>query len=135
MDFKFNQASQVLLKIAAVSTATFAVVSIWTFYKQNIWFPKIVLKDVDYNKGVANLDVNGKPLHLEGNSTYGIGSSFGLKFGSTNNTQGKELYDRIEIVKNGLVRGIINEQGDVMKSFTANERTYYNDVFNGFSIK
>ena len=135
MDFQFNKASQVLLRVAAISTATFAIVSIWTFYRQNIWFPKVTLKDVDYNRGEANLDVNGKPLRLEGNSTYGIGSSFGLQFGTRNNTDGKSAYDRIEIVKNGLVRGVINKNGNVVKPIMDNENASYNDVFNGFSVK
>lgn len=133
MDFKFNKASQLLLRVAAFGTATLAIVSVYTFYRQNIWFPKITLVDVDYNRGIANLIVNKKPLRLEGNSTYGVGSSFGVQFGTTNNTDGKRGYDRIEIVKNGLVKGVINKNGEVLKSFTANEKTYYDDTFNGFS--
>jgi len=134
MDFKYNKVSQILLRVAAFSTATLALVSIWTFYKQNIWYPKIKLLDVDYAKGIANLEVNGEPFRVEGNSIYGAGVNFGIKFGTTNNTQGQDSYDRLELLKNGLVRSIISKKGEVMKSFTANERTYYGDVFNGFSI-
>jgi hypothetical protein len=135
MDFQFNKASQVLLRVAAIGTATLAIVSVYTFYRQNIWFPKITLVDVDYNKGIANLIVNKKPLRLEGNSAYSAGSSFGIQFGTTNDTDGRRAYDRIEIVKNGLVRGVINKNGEVLKSFTANEKTYYDDVFNGFTLR
>jgi hypothetical protein len=132
---EFNKTSSIFLKIAAFSTTTLAIISLWTFYKNNIWFPKVILKDVDYSKGEANLEVNNKPFFLQGNSEYGIGSSYGIKFGSTNTNDGKQVYDRIEISKDGLVKSIVSKIGDTTKSFTANERTYYNDTFNGFVLK
>jgi len=135
MKFEFNKVSQVLLKVAAVSTAAFAIISLWDFYRKNIWVPKISIKDVDYKKGEANLEVNKKPFFLQGNSEYNVGSNYGLKFGRTNTIEGKEKYDRIEILQDGLVRGVINKAGDEVKSLSDFGKTYNDDFFNGLSIK
>jgi len=135
MEFQFNKVSQVLLKVAAVSTAAFAIVSIWDFYRNNIWVPKVFLKDVDYRKGEANLEINNKPFFLQGNSEYSVGANYGIKLGRTNTIDGKEKYDRIEILQDGLVRGVINKAGDEVKSISDYGKTYNDDFFNGLSIK
>ena len=132
-DIKFGKTSKVLIKVAAISTATLAIIGVWTFYKNNFWSPKIEVKDVDFKKGISHLIVNGKPFTLKGDSIYSVGANYGIKFGYTYSEDGKRVYDRIEVLKNGLVHSIKKEADTIeMKSFTANENTYYDNTFNGF---
>jgi hypothetical protein len=122
IDIKFGKTSQVLLKVAALSTATLAVIGVYTFYRNNIWHPKVDVLDVDFKNGIARLNVNGKPFTLKGDSQYLVAANYGVKFGYTYLENGKRVYDRIEILKNGLVQSVIKEaQGEEMPS--ANGKT------------
>lgn len=109
MAFKFSisRGEEVLLKVAAISTALLGLVGIYTFYKNNIWEPNVKLLQVDYANGIAKLDVNGKDFLLKGDSTYLISVEWGIKFGFTFTKDGKRIYDRIELLKRGMVKRII----------------------------
>lgn len=128
-----NNKGKVFLKIAAYSTAVFALINVYQFYKNNIWHPKIEVLDVDFDKGVAHLMINGKKFTLRGDSVYLIDSDWGLKFGHTFTKDNKRIYDRIEVIKKDKVHSVIKE-AEVPKTanFTANEKTYYEDTFMGF---
>jgi hypothetical protein len=84
MDFKFDisQGEEVLLKVAAISAAVVGIATAFSFYKNNVWHPKIIVQSVDFNKGVAELLINNKPFILRGDSSYLIGYDWGIKFGS-----------------------------------------------------
>jgi hypothetical protein len=58
----FSKTSSFFLKLAAISTAALAVVNIYSFYRNNIWNPKVVVNSIDYENGVAKLTINGKSL-------------------------------------------------------------------------
>ena len=58
----FSATSAVFLRIAAISTAALAFVGLYTFYRNNLWHPKVVINSVDYANGVANLTINGKQV-------------------------------------------------------------------------
>jgi hypothetical protein len=134
MAFKFTDGEKWLLKIAGISAAVIAITNVYAFYRNNIWQPKVEVKSVDFKKGVAELIVNGKPVTIKGDSSYLIAGVWGLKFGYTFKGNGQRVYDRIEILKNGLVHGVIKKaEGEETVSFTANEATYYDDVFNGMN--
>ena len=117
IDIKFGKTSQILLRVAALSTATLAVIGVYTFYRNNIWHPKVEVLDVDFKNGIAHLKVNGKPFTLRGDSQYLVAANYGVKFGYTYLENGKRVYDRIEILMNGLVSSVIKEaQGEEMPS-------------------
>jgi hypothetical protein len=101
-----NRTTNTLLKVAAISTALLGIFGIWSFYKNDIWKPTITIKDVDFVKGVANLNINGKDFVLKGDSTYLIAYNWGIRFGYTYN-QNSRSYDRIELTKNGMVKQVI----------------------------
>lgn len=120
MSYKFDisKGEEMLLKVAAISAAALAVVNVYVFYKNNIWHPKVEVKDVDFENGIANLLVNGKPKTIKGESSYLIGNDWSIKFGSTFKGNMQRKYDRIEILKRGNVDSVIKTaEGEEMQSF------------------
>ncbi len=126
--------SSVLLRIAALSTATFALIGVYTFYRNNLWHPKVVINSVDYANGVANLTINGKETILRGDSTFLIDYDWGIKFGYTFLPDGKRIYDRIEVTKRGMVHEVLRQTETASTlAFTGfSEENYWNDAFNQY---
>ena len=146
----FSKANSVFLRIAAISTGIVAVFGLYTFYKNNIWSPIIRVDSIDYNKGIANLTINGKPFILRGESSYLIAYDWGVRFGTSIQPNGQRYFDRIEILKRGLVDKILRNKDDVHSftgvstiqtngyvknnkevGFVANEETFWDDAFFG----
>ena len=127
--------NSVFLKIAAISTATIAIIGIFEFYKNEVWHPKIEIINVDWKNGVADLLINGKKFILKGDSSYLISNNWGIRFGSTK--QGlTSIYDRIEVLKRNMVHEVLRAiDGKPQETgFTGfNEATYWNDAFNQFN--
>jgi hypothetical protein len=130
----FSTTSAVFLKIAAISTAALAFVGLYTFYRNNLWHPKVVINSVDYANGVANLTINGKEVILRGDSTFLIDYDWGIKFGYTYLPDGKRIYDRIEVTKRGMVHEIVRQTDSPSTlAFTGfSEQNYWNDAFNQY---
>ena len=130
MAYKFNisRGEEILFKIAGIGAAVLGIVSIYGFYKNNIWKPKVNVKTVDFANGIAELELNGKPFILRGDSSYLIAFDWGIKFGYTVKSNGQRVYDRIEILKRNMVQKVVRQAGEV--SFTGfDEKTYWNDAF------
>lgn len=125
---KLSKANSVFLKIAAISTGIVAVFGLYSFYKNNVWFPTIKVDSVDYEKGVANLTIDGKPFVLRGDSAYLIAYDWGIKFGSSYDAKGNRYFDRIEILKRGLVHKILRNKDEV-HSFTGSEQAIVSGVW------
>ena len=102
----FSKTTSTLLKVAAISTALLGIFGIWSFYKNDIWKPTIIIKDVDFVNGIANLNIDGKDFVLRGDSAYLIAYNWGIRFGYTYNNNSRS-YDRIELTKNGMVKQVI----------------------------
>jgi len=130
----FNKTSAIFLRIAAISTAALALVGLYTFYRNNLWHPKVVINSVDYANGVANLTINGKEVILRGDSTFLIDYDWGIKFGYTYLPDGKRIYDRIEVTKRGMVHEVVRQtETPSTLAFTGfSEENYWNDAFNQF---
>ena len=128
-----SKGEKLLVKAASIGAAVLGVVAVYTFYKNNIWHPKIEVKSVDFKNGVANLVINGKPFVLKGDSSYLIAFDWGIKFGFNPKADGSRVYDRIEVLKRGLVHQVIRKADDQQTAgFTGfNENTYWNDAFVG----
>jgi hypothetical protein len=131
----FSKTSAFFLKLAAISTAALAVVNVYSFYRNNIWHPKIIVNSVDFANGTANLIVNGKPFILRGDSLFLIDFDWGIKFGYTYLPSGIRVYDRIEITKRGMTHEVLREtDSQSATSFTGfNEQNYWNDAFNQYT--
>jgi hypothetical protein len=130
----FSTTSAVFLRIAAISTAALAFVGLYTFYRNNLWHPKVVINSVDYANGVANLTINGKEVILRGDSTFLIDYDWGIKFGYTYLPDGKRIYDRIEVTKRGMVHEVVRQtETPSTLAFTGfSEQNYWNDAFNQY---
>lgn len=107
--FSVSKGEEVLLKVAAIATAVLGLVGVYTFWRNNIWEPDVTVLDVDYPNGIAKLRVSGKEFLLRGDSTYLISAEWGIKFGFTFVRDGKRVYDRIELLKRGMVKKIISQ--------------------------
>lgn len=131
----FSTTSAVFLKIAAISTAALAMVGVYTFYRNNIWHPKVVINSIDYKNGVADLTINGKKFILRGDSTFLIDYDWGIKFGFTFLPDGKRVYDRIEVTKRGMVHEVVRQiDSPSPLAFTGfDEKEYWNDAFNQYN--
>jgi hypothetical protein len=126
--FDISKGEEILLKFASVGAALLGIVAVYSFYKNNIWKPKVNVKKVDFPNGIAELEVNGKPFILRGDSSYLIAFDWGIKFGFTVKANGQRVYDRIEILKRNMVQKVVREAGEV--NFTGfDEKTYWNDAF------
>jgi hypothetical protein len=112
MAVDLNKYESIFLKLAGISTAALGIFAAYGFYKNNVWSPKILVNEVDYNKGKAKLTINGKPFVLSGDSSYLIGFDWGIRFGTSFTTTGKRIYDRIEILKRNMVHKVIRQRGD-----------------------
>jgi len=107
--FSLHKGEKLILKIAGVSASFLALFSAFTFYKNNIWHPKVEVQSVDFKNGIAKLIVNGKPFLLKGDSSYLISYDWGIKFGYTFKGNGERIYDRIEILKRNMVHSVIKK--------------------------
>lgn len=105
-----NKAKNILLKTAAISVAAIAVFNLYVFYRNNIWKPDIKVVDVDFNKGVANLLIDGRKFILRGDSAYLISFDWSIKFGTIFTDEKRSGYDRIELLKRGSVKQIISQR-------------------------
>jgi hypothetical protein len=112
MAVDLNKYESIFLKLAGISTAALGIFAAYGFYKNNVWSPKILVNEVDYNKGKAKLTINGKPFVLSGDSSYLIGFDWGIRFGTSFTATGKRIYDRIEILKRNMVHKVIRQRGD-----------------------
>lgn len=134
MAFNFNlsKGEEFLLKAGSIGAAVLGIFAVYSFYRNNVWHPKIKITSVDYKNGVADLEINGRPFTLRGDSSYLIAFDWGIKFGFTPTADGKRVYDRIEVLKRGLVHSVLDRVNQKqMAGFTGDERTYWNDVFEG----
>ena len=129
--FDISKGEELLLKAASIGAAILGVVAVYGFYKNNLWKPKIVVKSVDYANVVAELEINGKPFTLRGDSSYLIAYDWGVRFGFTPKAKGGgRIADRIEILKRNMVKDTLRNVDEV--SFTGfDERTFWNDAFDG----
>ena len=112
MDSPIKKPTQILLKVAAISAAVIALFNAYSFYKNNLWHPKIIVETVDFANGTANVNINGRPFILKGDSSYLISYDWGIRLGYTFNGNGQRKYDRIEILKRNMVYKVVREAGE-----------------------
>lgn len=85
-------------KIVAVMAPVAAIVYGVHWYLDNIWQPRIKLDDVNYEKLVAKIIVNGHERVLYAGSTIAAGFGWGVRFAGIN----PEDPDRIEVTRYDL---------------------------------
>lgn len=100
---KLAKQTNTLIKVAAIFAAITAIAGGYNFFVNNVWKPSIKVLSVDFDRGVATLQLPfGKQIQMIGSSEFLIGGDWGVKFGTTV-VNGRTMYDRIELVKKGMV--------------------------------
>ena len=108
MNIGFNVQRQLkrMNVIFAVAGGLWVGWQIFTVLKNYYWHPSVKVLSVDYNAGIAQLEIQGKPITLYRNSTVSAGYNWGVRF----NGPSPNNLNRIELVNDYLVRAIINVQ-------------------------
>lgn len=117
---KISKVNQRLIEIGAVVLAITSIAGGYSFYLNNIWKPKVIVKSVDFANGLAEIDVKNifgisKGVTIYGNANFNVGGDWGIRFGSSslNNTN---IYDRLELTKKEMVVEYLESQGTAIKS-------------------
>jgi len=104
----FSKTTNTLIKLAGIVGAVTILAGGYSWYLNTLWKPKVEIEFVDFNNGVAKLKYAGKEIDLEGDAVYWLNADWGIKFGSIR--KGNEsVYDRIELLKKGMVVEYINK--------------------------
>jgi hypothetical protein len=102
---RLGDTGNVLLKVAGIVGAITVIAGGYTFYLNHLWKPKIEVLEVDFEKGKAKVKMGGnwgKILDIDGDTLFLLAGDWGIKFG-TILQDGKTVYDRLELVRKGMV--------------------------------
>ncbi len=92
-----------LNKLAAFITTVSIIGGAYYYYRTTIWYPKLTVLNIDWEKGIATIRKKSKTYILYKNQTLAVGGDFGIKFsGDTDDN-----IDRIELYKNFLTYEVI----------------------------
>jgi hypothetical protein len=102
---QFSNTTQTIIKVAAIVGGITVIVGAYAFYLNNFYVPSILIISTDYENGKAIIKHRGKEILLEGDATYLIGGDWGIRLGS--NRQQSIYYDRVELLKKGMVYQVL----------------------------
>ena len=91
---KFN----VFITIATI--ISLAATGYW-YFRNKLWRPKVSVLSVDWETGMAMVEVGNKQKQLYAGSPLSAGADWAVKF--SNSPDGDEQPDRIELVRNDVV--------------------------------
>jgi len=100
---KLTRTNDRIIKIAAVVGAITIIAGGYSWYLNNVWKPNVSVTEVDFSNGTAKIDYRGHTIELEGDATYWLNGDWGLRLGSIRDSVGNTRYDRIELLKHGMV--------------------------------
>ena len=99
---KVSSVTDKIIKVAAIVGAVLVIINAYNGYRASIFVPKVTVKDKDFEKGEATVVYDGTEIPLKGDATYLVSGNWGSRLGQTN-IDGETIYDRIELLKNGMV--------------------------------
>ncbi len=99
---KISKASDTLIKVASIVGAIVVIAGGYSFYINNFYVPKVEVIDADFENGTANVKYKNTIIPLTGDSTFLITGAWGIRFNNLN-IGGKNRYEKIELLKNGMV--------------------------------
>ncbi len=106
-----NKYMSTLSAFVLVAVCASAIISLYMFAKNNLWHPKVSVKDVDWEKTTATIIAGGEEKQLFDGATLSVGGDWGVRF-SKKSSQDTDESNRIELVK-----------GDKVYSYLVNEQT------------
>jgi hypothetical protein len=95
----FNKNIKLFLKLVLVASSINAVAQAYSLWKLYGRHPKVKLISVDYRKGHAIIEVNGKNMEIYYGSPFYIGDYWSIQM----KTMETDKIDRIEVLKQGNV--------------------------------
>ena len=104
MDTKsyYTKGSDIAIKVVGVIWGLTAIGGAYAYYLNNIWKPKLEVLKVDFDKAEAEVKIKNKTIYVYGDATFSLTKvgAWGVRFGSS---KLNNKYDRLELVKNGMV--------------------------------
>jgi hypothetical protein len=95
--------NKLILKVVAFATVITALAGAYFFLVNNVWKPKVVVLNADFENGFATLELPfGNVIEINGNSEFLVLGDWGVKFG-TKIIDGKTSYENIQLLRKGLV--------------------------------
>lgn len=106
---KVESSIKPLARVAAVAGVVAGLGAIWWFFLDSIYHPSVKILDVDYTKGIANIEYKDyfgrtKKQTLYSGSTISAGGHWGVQFGGPDNGD----YNRVELLKNDITYKTLN---------------------------
>ena len=101
--FTLGKTNDAIIKVAAIVGAITIIAGGYTWYLNNVWKPHIEVISVDFENGKAQLKYRSKIIELEGDAVYWINADWGLRLGIVINDNGTPSYDRVDLLKKGMV--------------------------------
>lgn len=95
----FNKNVKLFFKLVLFATAVNAIAQAYGLWKLYGRHPKIKLINVDYRKGEAEVEVDGKYVKIYYGSPFYIGDYWSIQMKTMEN----DKIDRIEVLKQGNV--------------------------------
>lgn len=99
----FSKTTNNIVRVAAFVGAITIIAGGYTWYLNNVWKPHIEVISVDFENGKAQLKHRSKLIELEGDAVYWINADWGLRLGVLINDNGTPSYDRVDLLKKGMV--------------------------------
>ena len=101
------------ISFLSVMVAVFGGISVIAgavmLYKNNVWSPKVEVISFDLPNGTAVVMINGIQQTMYGDDIVAAGGDWGVRL-VADTINGVKTYDRIELVKNGLVQEILYKE-------------------------
>ena len=107
-----SKGTQILLQTAAIAAAFTAIGAGYVFFLNYVWKPDVEVLEADFNLGVAKVKVGRvrpKILEINGDTTYQILGEWGIRFGTIIKESGETVYNRIELIRKGMVYQYLNK--------------------------
>ena len=95
----FNRNIKFVAKLVLIASSITALAQAFNLYKLYGRHPKVKLVNVDYRKGEATIEVDGKTVKIYYGSPFYIGDYWSVQM----KTMEADKIDRIEVLKQGSV--------------------------------
>lgn len=102
---KLTKTTDIFLKTAAIIAGVTALAGGYAFVLNYVWKPKVEVLVADYDNGTARIKVGTlfvKMIDISGDTIYQLSGDWGVRFGAVLQG-GKTVYNRIELVRKGMV--------------------------------
>ena len=105
----FSNTTNNIVRVAAIVGAITVIAGGYSFYLNNLWKPKIEVMSVDFANGIAQVKYRGELIDISGDAIYWLNADWGVRLGNTRKANQQTFYDRVELIKKGMVVEYLNK--------------------------